>query len=97
MNQTGRSTAVQVARGSSYLLLQSIATNLMMAVSFSLLARFITPSEMGGMAVLLMVIGASQVIVCFGVPSSVTKFIAGSMTKNDRVAAAGVFYQAIML
>ena len=47
------------------------------------------------MTVLLMVVGASRVIACLGMPSSVTKFIAESMAKNDRVAAAGVFYNAI--
>jgi len=95
MGGSEQSTAVHVAKGASYIFLQNIATNVMMVVSFAILARLITPAEMGGMAVLLMVIGASRVIACFGMPSSVTKFIAGSMAKNDRAAAAGVFYQAI--
>jgi O-antigen/teichoic acid export membrane protein len=72
-----------------------MATNVMMVVSFSILARLITPLEMGGMAVLLMVIGASRVVACIGMPSSVTRFMAESMAKNDHTAAAGVFYQAI--
>ena len=95
MNRPERSVAVHVARGASYIFLQNIATNIMMVVSFAILARLITPVEMGGMAVLLMVIGASRVIACLGMSSSVTKFIAESMAKNDRVAAAGVFYQAM--
>jgi len=95
MSRAERSTAVHVARGSSYLLLQNMATNVMMIVSFSILARLITPMEMGGMAVLLMVIGASRVVACIGMPSSVTRFMAESMAKNDRAAAAGVFYQAV--
>jgi len=67
----------------------------MMVVSFGILARLIAPVEIGGMAVLLIVVGASRVIVCLGMPNSVTKFIAGSMAKNDRAAATGAFYQAI--
>jgi len=62
MGRAEGSTAVHVARGSSYLLLQSMATNVMMVVSFSILARLITPLEMGGMAVLLILraIGAQD-------------------------------------
>jgi O-antigen/teichoic acid export membrane protein len=95
MSRAEKSTAVDVARGSSYLFLQSMATNVMMVVSFSILARLITPLEMGGMAVLFMVIGASRVVACIGMPSSVTRFMAESMARNDRAKAAGVFYQAI--
>jgi O-antigen/teichoic acid export membrane protein len=72
-----------------------MVTNVMMVVSFSILARLITPLEMGGMAVLLMVVGASRVVACIGMPSSVTRFMAESMARNDRARAAGVFYQAI--
>jgi len=95
MSGSESSVAVHVARGASYILLQGMTTNGMMVVSFAILARLITPVEMGEMAVLLMVLGASRVIVCLGMPSSLTKFIAGSMAKNDRATAAGVFYQAI--
>ncbi len=95
MSQVEGSTAVHVARGSSYLLLQNMATNVMMVVSFAILARLITPLEMGGMAVLMMVVGASRVVACIGMSSSVTRFMAESMARNDRTRAAGVFYQAI--
>jgi O-antigen/teichoic acid export membrane protein len=95
MSRAERSNAVHVARGSSYLLLQNMATNVMMVVSFSILARLITPLEMGGMAVLQMVVGASRVVACIGMPSSVIRFMAESMARNDRARAAGVFYQAI--
>ncbi|MCJ7506469.1 glycosyltransferase [Candidatus Bathyarchaeota archaeon] len=82
MSRPEDSTAVHVARGESYIFLQNITTNFMMVISFSILARLITPVEMGGMAVLLMVIGASCVVVCIGMPSSVTKFNAPRMTKH---------------
>jgi Na+-driven multidrug efflux pump len=45
--------------------------------------------------VLLMVVGASRIVACIGMPSSVTRFMAESMARNDRARAAGVFYQAI--
>jgi len=95
MGRPEQSTAVHVAKDASYIFLQNIATNIMMVVSFAILARLITPVEMGGMAVLLMVIGASRVVACIGMPSSVTRFMAESMARNDRARAAGVFYQAI--
>lgn len=95
MSESGASVAVHVAKGASYIVFQNVVTNGMLVVCFSILARLITPVEMGEMAVLLMVIGASRVVVCLGMPSSVTKFIAGSMAKNDRVTAAGAFYQAL--
>jgi O-antigen/teichoic acid export membrane protein len=57
----------------------------MMVVSFSILARLITPMEMGGMAVLLMVIGASRVVACIGMPScllSVPQLRRGRLVDN---------------
>jgi len=95
MNPPEDSTAVRVAKGASYIFIQNIATNIMMVVSFGILARLLTPVEIGGMAVLLMFVGASRVILCLGMSNSVTKFIAVSMARNDRAEAAGVFYQAI--
>jgi O-antigen/teichoic acid export membrane protein len=95
MSRPQESTAVHVARGAFYILTQNAASNIMMIVSFAILARLITPLEMGEMAVLLMIIEASRVIVCLGMSNSVTVLIAGSMAKDDRVAATGVFYQSI--
>jgi len=95
MSVSERSVAVRVARGATYILMQNMATNALMVVSFSILARLITPAEMGEMVVLLMVIDASRVITCLGMQRSVTKFMAESMAKKHRAAAAGVFYQAI--
>lgn len=87
--------AVHVARGASYIVLHSIAANVMMTLSFAVVARVITAAEMGSMAVLLMITGAARILVCVGMPTSVTKFIAEHMAMDDRQGAAGVFYQAI--
>jgi len=80
MGRPEQSTAVHVAKGASYIFLQNIATNIMMVVSFAILARLITPVEMGVMAVLLIVIGASRIVACLGMPSSVTRFVAESLS-----------------
>jgi O-antigen/teichoic acid export membrane protein len=95
MDGSEPSAAAQLARKSSYVLVQNVVTSVVTVVSFSILARLITPLEMGGMAVLLMIIGASRVVACLGMPSSVTRFMAESMARNDRARAAGIFYQAI--
>lgn len=87
--------AVRVAKGASYVFLQGIATNIMMAITFAIIARIITTAEMGAIAVLTMVTGACQLLANIGMPSGVTKFTAESLARNDRKSAAGAFYQAL--
>ena len=89
--------AVHVARGASYLLAQGIITNILMAVTFAIIARIITTAEMGAMAVLMMIIGAARLIACLGMPTSVTRFLAEHLAREDREKAAGCFYQALRL
>ena len=87
--------AVHVARGASYIFLQGIATNILMAAAFAIIARIITTAEMGAMAVLLMITGASRMITCLGMPASVTKFVAEQLAIGNREKAAGCFYHAL--
>jgi O-antigen/teichoic acid export membrane protein len=87
-------TAVHVAKGASYIFLQGIATNIMMTITFAIIARIITTAEMGAIAVLTMVTGACQLTANIGMSSGVTKFMAESLARNDRKSAAGAFYQA---
>jgi len=95
MNRREQSAALDVAKGASYIFAQDMAANIMTVVSFSILARLLTPAEIGEIAVLLMVVGVSKVVTSLGIPRSVTKFIAENIAKNDPVAAASVLYQAI--
>jgi len=90
-----QSAAVHVAKGASYIFLQGIATNLMMATTFAIIARIITTAEMGTIAVLTMVTGTCQLLANIGMQSGVTKFMAESLARNDPKSASGTFYQAI--
>jgi len=52
--QTSNSfTAVRISRGASYLIAQTVVSNAVLVVSFAILARLITPKEMGIWAIRL--------------------------------------------
>jgi len=95
MTRDQTAAAVHVARGASYIFLQGITTNLLMAATFAIVARVITTAEMGTMTVLLMITGAARIVACLGMPASVTRFIAEHSARNEQKTAAGVFYQAL--
>jgi len=86
--------AVQVTRGASYLIIQVLANNVVSLTAFAVLARLITPGEMGIMAVLLLVGGICQTFASFAIPQATTKFIAEQISQGRKNAAASVFYQA---
>jgi len=66
-----------------------------MVLSFAILARLITPKEMGILAVLSMVNGLCQMIASLALPQAVIRFIAESRGRGENQVAASVFYQAI--
>src|SRR5512139_483765 len=87
--------AAKVARGASFLLLQTLGTTVIQIVIFAVIARLLTPVDMGVMAALTLVVGFSQVVVNLGLPAAITKFTAEFLGKNDRESAASVCYQAL--
>jgi len=89
------SSAISVARGASYLLIQNIASTIISIAAFALIARLITQAEMGVLATLTLTAGACQLIASLGLPSAATKFIAEYMGKDDRQTASSVFYQIL--
>ena len=89
------SSTVHVARGTSYIIIQNITASAAMVVSFAVLARLITPKEMGIWAVLLLVNGLCQVLATLAVPQAATKFVAEHLGRGEKDVAASVFYQAI--
>jgi len=86
--------AVHVTRGASYLIIQVLANNVVSLTAFAVLARLITPGEMGIMAVLLLVGGICQTFASFAIPQATTKFVAEQISQGRKNAAASVFYQA---
>ena len=88
-------SAVHFARGTSYFIIQTVVTTVAMALSFAILARLITTSEMGVFAVLSLVAALCQVIVSPFVTQATTKYIAENIERGDLEAAASVFYQSV--
>jgi O-antigen/teichoic acid export membrane protein len=55
-------SAVHVARGTSYLWMQTLAATVMQVVGFAFIARLITTSDMGLLAILSLMLGLAQLI-----------------------------------
>lgn len=87
--------AVHIARGSSYFIIQTVATNLISILSFAVLTRLITTEQMGILAVLQLMISLCGNIGSFSLPSAVIKFVAEHWERGDKSSAASVFYQAL--
>ena len=87
--------AAKVARGASFILLQTLGTTVIQIVVFAAIARILTQVDMGIMAALTFVVGFSQIVVNLGLPAAATKFTAGFLGKNDREGAASVCYQTL--
>jgi len=84
---------VKLSRGASYLIIQTLGVNVIMVVSFVILARLISPQQMG-IWTILQLVNATCVAGLAWFTSAVTKFIAENSVKEMKAAAA-VFYQAL--
>lgn len=87
-------SAVAVSRGASYLTIQTLITSIAQALSFAILARIITPGEVGILAVLSIIAGLSQALNGAAFQQASTRFI-GELGPGSREAAVAVFYQSI--
>lgn len=87
-------SAVAVSRGASYLTIQTLITSVAQALSFAILARIITPAEVGILAVLSLIIALSQAINGGAFQQASTKFI-GELGPGSKEAASAVFYQSL--
>jgi O-antigen/teichoic acid export membrane protein len=88
--------AVVVSRGASYLSIQTVATSVAQVVSFAILARIITPSEVGILAVLSLVTALSQAINGAAFQAAVMKYVGEYRGANEELAA-GVFYLTLQV
>jgi O-antigen/teichoic acid export membrane protein len=86
---------VNVTRGVSYLILQSVGINAITMISFIVLARLISTLEMGIYAVLLL-INATCLTFFTWFPQAVIKFVAENISLGFRSVAAGAFYKALV-
>ncbi len=89
-------SAVGTARGASYFIIQSVVTNLAQVVSFAILARLITPKDMGVLAVLSLILALAQIV---GTPLSqaATKFISETSVVATTTTSISVFYQSMRI
>jgi O-antigen/teichoic acid export membrane protein len=72
-----------VARGASYLILQTIANSAISLAAFAVIARAITKEDMGGLTVLMLMAGGAQLLTGLGVGSTATQFVASLEAKGD--------------
>jgi len=89
--------AVQVARGASFLFIQNVVTSIVGAVSFGIIARLLTRTEMGVYVTLSLVFALAQMAASFALPSAAVKFIAELRGRNEQKAVAGVAFQILRL
>jgi len=87
--------AVHVARGASFLFIQSFVTSIVGAVGFGIIARLMTKTEMGVYVTLSLVFAVAQIAASFAFPSAAVKFIAELRGQNDDKGAAGVACQIL--
>ena len=83
-----------MSRGASYLTIQTLVTSLAQVLCFAVLARIITPSEVGILAVLSLITSLSQAING-GVLSQASMKYVGEYTETNKPLAAGVVYQTL--
>ena len=85
-------SAVEISRGASYLAIQTIVTSIVQVLSFAILARIITPSEVGILAVLSIVISLCQAINGAALQQASMKYV-GEFSGTHKELASSVFYQ----
>ncbi len=89
-----RTPAAQVAKGVSYLWIGTLAITMIQIVAFAFIARLISTSQMGMIAILTLVLGLVQLIAPLALPSAVARFVAEEVAQGRRENAAAVFYQS---
>ena len=74
--------ATHIAKGSTYLVTQSIVDAVIRAVAFGFIARTLTQTEMGMRVALSLVAGVASLLADIGFSSALTKYIAEQRGKN---------------
>jgi O-antigen/teichoic acid export membrane protein len=92
-----RAPAVEVARGVSYLWMQTFATTLAGIVGFAFLARLISTSQMGLLAILSLILSLAQLIAPLALPNAITRFVAEELARGRKPKAADVIYQSTII
>ena len=86
-----------MARGASYLIAKSLVTAVISLASFAVVARAISRSDMGGLAVLSLVSAATYVVGGLGVGSTAVRYVASLQSKSDYEGTRKVGYECLMI
>ncbi len=89
-------SAVEVSRGASYLTIQLLITSAAQVLAFAVLARIVTPREIGILAVVSLVAALCAAVNGGAFQQATTKFI-GELGEGRKEIALGVFYQAFLI
>jgi len=89
-----QASAVEVAKGTSYLWIQTIVSTVIGAVAFAFVARLISTSQMGLLAILSLILSLAQLIAPLALPTAVSRFVAEELAQGNRRKAAAIFYQS---
>lgn len=87
---TGTDEVYNVPRGTAYLTSQQVLQYAGYLVFYVLLARILSPTEVGEVAALLLVQGVFTGIISGSLPLAATRFISRSVATGDLEGAAGV-------
>jgi hypothetical protein len=89
-----RTSVAHVARGVSFLWTQTLTTTLFQVVAFALIARLISTSQMGLLAILSLMLSLAQLIAPLALPSAIVRFVAKELARGQRQNGAALFYKS---
>lgn len=86
-----------MARGASYLIARSLVTAVIGLASFAVIARAISRSDMGGLAILSLVSAATYVVGGLGVGSTAVRHVASLQAKSDYEGMRKAGYDCLLI
>jgi len=88
---------VEVARGATYTIANSVVNSVVSVVAFAFIARLISRDDMGGLAVLVVVVNFTQIIAGLGVGAAATRFVAFFQGKGEEENMRRVAYESVLI
>jgi len=77
--------------------MQTLATTVVGVVAFAFIARLISTSQMGLLAILSLILGLAQMIAPLALPNAIIKFVAEELAQGRKPNAAAVIYQSTLI
>jgi len=89
--------ALEVARGSSYLIVRNIINTAVSIGAFAVIARLISQAEMGIVAILMLVQAGGVLLAGLGVTTAVTRFVASHEAAGEHEETRRAGYGYLMI